>query len=188
MACERISAQRGSQAAPPPQQQPSLDGGLVATIGKKQARKSTGFLVDNATNFVKKELDAPIAPEDWTRRTSCPRCKGAGFRHENAGKHDRPKDVKCKSCQTCQACSGSGVVVDKSPCPKCNAHGHEHQNKEREHVGDIVIRCVFCIDCRECKALGVIPTTSTSEGSKNHPALPTNPPSLEPQRAKLQQA
>ncbi|KAI8803398.1 hypothetical protein BJ742DRAFT_828781 [Cladochytrium replicatum] len=181
-------AARGSHAVPPPQQPPSLDGGLVATIGKKQARKSTGFLVDNATNFVKKELDVPIALEDWKRRTSCPRCKGAGFRHENGGKHDRPKEVKCKSCQTCQACSGSGVVVDKSPCPKCNALGHEHKNKEREHVGDISIRCVFCTDCRECKALGVVQTASFPESSKDHSEAPTNPPSLEPQRVKLQQS
>ena len=32
----------------------------------------------------------------------CPRCLGAGFRHDSSAKHDKKQKEKCKNCITCK--------------------------------------------------------------------------------------
>ena len=34
--------------------------------------------------------------------SNCPRCLGAGFRHDSSAKHDKKQEEKCKYCITCK--------------------------------------------------------------------------------------
>lgn len=44
------------------------------------------------------------------KTTNCPRCQGAGFRHDSSSKHDKPPTEKCKSCTKCKGIYQSSKV------------------------------------------------------------------------------
>ncbi|KAI8926013.1 hypothetical protein BC831DRAFT_400492 [Entophlyctis helioformis] len=102
----------------------------------------------------------------------CPRCDGAGFRHDSSVKHDRKKGEKCKNCTACKVCNATGKVVGKRACPTCDTKGFVHGSTERDHDAPQHLRCFFCKDCATCRGSGLISvSTSSASPSPSRPML-----------------
>ncbi|KAJ3302196.1 hypothetical protein HDV03_005254 [Kappamyces sp. JEL0829] len=87
----------------------------------------------------------------------CPKCLGAGYKHDSSSKHDKKGNERCKHCSSCKACTGTGKVTGKRACMNCETRGFIHMSTEREHDVPKNLRCFFCKDCPVCKGLGVEP-------------------------------
>lgn len=54
-------------------------------------------------------LSSPKQPAEVSRSSvACPRCLGAGFRHDSSSKHDKKASDKCKHCTSCK---GKNILI-----------------------------------------------------------------------------
>ncbi|KAJ3254033.1 hypothetical protein HK103_007572 [Boothiomyces macroporosus] len=91
------------------------------------------------------------------KKGACPKCNGAGFKHESSMKHKGKAADKCKHCNTCKGCGGSGKVVGKKACSNCYMRGFVHTSVDRAHDAPEDFRCFFCKDCGVCGGIGLEP-------------------------------
>ncbi|KAI9209780.1 uncharacterized protein BJ171DRAFT_485005 [Polychytrium aggregatum] len=100
-------------------------------------------------------LPTSVLPEHL-QTTKCPKCEGAGWRHESSIRHDTRATVRCKNCVACRGCRGEGTITGKTICPTCQLKGYNHASTERPHDAPANLRCFFCKDCSHCKGIGLV--------------------------------
>ncbi|KAJ3191145.1 hypothetical protein HK101_008057 [Irineochytrium annulatum] len=106
--------------------------------------------------------DVAAKIESVPKRQTCVRCDGIGYFHDPTSqkKHNTEPDVQCKKCMTCTLCTGTGIIMNATPCDTCNSNGHIHPDSAACTKG---FHCDACKPCTKCSGKGLIPETEAQQ-------------------------